>query len=101
MVEELIPGSHVRYAEGGGPDLRCYRVNCDKIARSLPQFQPQWTVRQGIEQLYNAYREENLAHDDFVGSRYTRIKHIKKLQTEGRLNASIRWESPQRFSAVG
>ena len=43
MVEEIVPGSRVKYAEGGGPDLRCYRVNCDKIARTLPEFRPQWT----------------------------------------------------------
>lgn len=101
MVEEIVPGSKVKYAEGGGPDLRCYRVNCDKIARTLPQFKPEWTVRRGIEQLYGCYRDQNLIHEDFIGSRYTRIKHIKKLQIEGRLNSSLRWESPQQLSAVG
>ena len=80
MVKEIVPGSKVKYAEGGGPDLRCYRVNCDKIARTLPQFKPEWTVRRGIEQLYRCYRDQNLIHEDFIGSRYTRIKHIKKLQ---------------------
>jgi len=100
MVEEIVLGSKVKYAEGGGPDLRCYRVNCDKIARTLPQFKPEWTVCRGIGQLYSAYREENLAHTEFIGTRYTRIKHIKKLQIEGRLSLSIRWESPQRLSSV-
>ena len=38
MVEEIVPGSRVKYAEGGGPDLRCYRVNCDKIAHTLPEL---------------------------------------------------------------
>jgi nucleoside-diphosphate-sugar epimerase len=41
MAEEIVPGSRVKYAEGGGPDLRCYRVNCDKIARTLSEFQQQ------------------------------------------------------------
>ena len=27
------------------PDIRNYRVNCDKIAETLPEYQPQWTVR--------------------------------------------------------
>ena len=97
MVEEIVRGSHVNYAEGGGPDLRCYRVNCDKIARTLPRFKPEWTVRRGIEQLYHCYREQNLTYEDFVGTRYTRIKHIKRLQTEGRLTSSIRWGD---FAAV-
>ena len=36
IVEEVVPGSRVQYAEGGGPDVRCYRVNCDKIRRGCP-----------------------------------------------------------------
>jgi nucleoside-diphosphate-sugar epimerase len=101
MVEEIVPGSRVKYAEGGGPDLRCYRVNCDKIARTLPEFRPQWTVRRGIEQLYKNYQTRNLNLDEFVGTRYTRIKHIKELQLQGRLDASLRWPDPsQQISAI-
>src|SRR4030095_14675027 len=74
MAEEIVPGSRVKYAEGGGPDLRCYRVNCDKIARTLPEFQPQWTVRRGIKQLYAAYKEHSLTVEEFTGTRYIRIK---------------------------
>src|SRR4051812_9922569 len=60
IVREVVPGSVVKYADGGGPDARCYRVNCDKISQILPEFQPQWTVRRGVEQLYDAYRREGL-----------------------------------------
>src|SRR5690242_14615320 len=67
MVQDLVPGSRIKYADGGGPDLRCYRVNCDKIARSLSNFQPQWTVRRGIEQLYAAYKERSLTLQEFTG----------------------------------
>ena len=31
IVAETVPGCRVEYAPGGGPDKRCYRVNCDKI----------------------------------------------------------------------
>ena len=30
----------VTYAEGGGPDPRCYRVTCDKLPRLLPEYRP-------------------------------------------------------------
>ena len=101
MVEEIVPGSRVKYAEGGGPDLRCYRVNCDKIARTLPEFRPQWTVRRGIEQLYRNYKMHALTLNEFLGTRYTRIKHIKGLQAKGRLDASLRWQDPpQQISAI-
>jgi len=98
MVEEIVPGCRVKYAEGGGPDLRCYRVNCDKIARTLPEFQPQWTVRRGIEQLYAAFRDHGLTVEEFTGSRYIRIKHISSLLAAGRLDATLRWSQEARIA---
>jgi nucleoside-diphosphate-sugar epimerase len=94
MVEEIVPGSRVKYAEGGGPDLRCYRVCCDKIARSLPEFQPQWSVRRGIEQLYDAYREHRLTAEEFISKRYIRIKQITTLLAAGHLDETLRWSRP-------
>jgi nucleoside-diphosphate-sugar epimerase len=93
MVEEVIPGSRVKYAEDGGPDLRCYRVNCDKIAQTLPKFQPQWTVRRGIEQLYAAYKAHALTAKEFTGTRYIRIKHLRSLLATARLDPNLRWMS--------
>jgi nucleoside-diphosphate-sugar epimerase len=90
MVEEIVPGSRVKYAEGGGPDLRCYRVNCDKIARTLPEFRPKWTVRRGIQELYDAYKKHLLSVEEFTGTRYTRVKHLSNLLATGRLNPTLR-----------
>jgi nucleoside-diphosphate-sugar epimerase len=91
MVEDIVPDSRVKYAEGGGPDLRCYRVNCDKIARTVPGFRPKWTVRQGIEQLYKAYKEHMLTLEEFTGARYIRIKQLKSLIANLRLDPTLRW----------
>lgn len=93
MVKEVVPGSHVKYAEGGGPDLRCYRVKCDRIARILPEFRPQWTVRQGIEQLYSAFKKHSLTFEEFTGSRYTRIKHLTYLLATAQLDPNLRWSA--------
>lgn len=91
IVAEVVPGSKVHYAEGGGPDRRNYRVNCDRIRRLLPEFQPVWTVRQGIEELYRAYRAHGLTGAELEGSRYLRIEHVKGLLAAGKLDASLRW----------
>jgi nucleoside-diphosphate-sugar epimerase len=96
MVEEVVPGSRVKYAEGGGPDFRCYRVNCDKIARTLPDFRPQWTVRRGIEQLYYAYKERGLTLEEFIGTRYLRIKHLQSLLSSSCLDPTLRWSQRAR-----
>jgi nucleoside-diphosphate-sugar epimerase len=100
MVCDIVPGSRVRYAEGGGPDLRCYRVNCDKLARVLPAFQPRWTVRAGMQQLHEAFRRHRLTQDEFVGDRFLRIKHVLKLQAEARIDASLRWVSATHITAA-
>jgi hypothetical protein len=101
MVRAVVPGCHVRYAEGGGPDPRCYRVDCSKIARLVPAFRPRWTVEQGVSQLYDAYRDARLTRAVFQGDRYQRIKHIQRLIDEARLDSELRWQSPVQAEAIG
>ena len=91
MVAEVVPGSKVTYAPGASPDLRNYRVNCDKIRERLPAFQPQWTLRRGIEQLHEAYKAHGLTIDEFLSSRYVRLKHVREMMEAGRLDTSLQW----------
>jgi nucleoside-diphosphate-sugar epimerase len=91
IVEETVPGSRVEYAAGGGPDKRCYRIDCSKIRRVLPDFEPKWDARKGAQQLYAAYRAANLTVEDIETGHYTRIAHIRRLIMGGRLDESLRW----------
>ena len=91
IVEEVVPGSRVVYAEGGGPDKRCYRVDCGELPRTVPAFAPQWTVRRGAEELRDAYRRNGLTLEDFNGSQFMRIRHILELQRSGVLDDALRW----------
>jgi hypothetical protein len=90
VFEQTVPGSRVVYADGAQPDTRCYRVDCEKIRRRLTAFEPQWTLRRGVEELYDAYVSEGLSLDDFESSRFLRIKRVKERQAEGRLDESLR-----------
>ncbi len=100
MVREVVPGSRVTYATDGGPDLRCYRVDCGKIERMLKDFRPRWTVRQGIEELYAAYQRRNLSLDDLAGARYVRLARIQELRTAGTIDASLRTRPAQPAEGV-
>jgi nucleoside-diphosphate-sugar epimerase len=91
MVEEVVDGSRVAFAEGASPDARDYRVDFSKITNALPSFQPRWTVRKGIEELYEAYRRVGLSREDFLSSRYLRIGTVRDLLAAGRLDAQLRW----------
>jgi nucleoside-diphosphate-sugar epimerase len=92
FVRQAVPGSRVTYAPGGGPDSRSYQVDCSKLAAALPEFRPQWTVPQGIEQLCEAFRTYGLTRDDFDGSRFMRVRHIQALQRDGRVDGALRWQ---------
>jgi nucleoside-diphosphate-sugar epimerase len=90
IVSSIVPNSRVDYAPGAGPDARCYRVDCNYIARHLHEFKPQWTARRGVEQLYDAFCQYGLALDDFEGERFKRIAHVKKLIRERELGGDLR-----------
>jgi nucleoside-diphosphate-sugar epimerase len=105
IVAETVPGCRVSYAEGAGPDLRCYRVDCGKIARLLPAWQPRWDARSGAAQLAAAYRAAGLTEEQFRGARYVRLSRIRELQSAGSLDAELRWApgdgaAPQQPQAV-
>jgi nucleoside-diphosphate-sugar epimerase len=91
MVRDVVPGCTVSYREGGGPDPRCYRVNCDKALATLPGFRPRWTVREGIHQLYDACRANDLTAEAF--SRYFRLPRIQAHLQQGRLDTALRWHT--------
>lgn len=90
IVYETVPGCRIQFAEGAQPDKRNYRVDCSKIRRVLPDFQPAWDARKGAQELYDAYRTIGLKLEDFEGPHYKRIDHIRKLIAAGRLDSSLR-----------
>jgi nucleoside-diphosphate-sugar epimerase len=89
-VRDVVGGT-VTFAEGAGADARNYRVTCDRIAREVPAFRPQWTLRKGIEQLAEAYQRYDLKLDDLMGERHQRLKRINALNEQGRIDNSLRW----------
>lgn len=99
IVESVVPGCRVEFAPDAGPDKRCYRVDCNYIARTLHDFKPQWTARRGVEQLYEAFKRVGLTLDDFEGERFKRIAHIKKLVRTGSLDERLQWRTAEKMIA--
>ena len=67
IVKDVVPNCRIEFAPDAGPDTRCYRVDCNKIARVLHGFKPQWTARRGVEELYESYRRVGLTLEEFEG----------------------------------
>lgn len=93
IVEQSVPGSKVSLAPNAGPDIRSYRVSFRKLSEALPDFRPQWTVARGAIELLEAFRQHQVSLDDFASSRFHRIKRIKELQQERRIDAALRWRT--------
>jgi nucleoside-diphosphate-sugar epimerase len=90
IVSRIVPGCRLEFAHGAGPDKRSYRVNFDKIARTIPEFKPQWNAAAGIEQLYGAFRAFGLTREMFESASFLRIRQIRDLMCEGILDCHLR-----------
>lgn len=101
IVAETVPGSRIEFATDAGPDKRCYRVDCSKLARTLPEFKPRWNARLGAKELYTTYCKVGLTLEDFEGPKYKRIGHITDLLQTGRLDKTLRWTQEEMASIAG
>ena len=90
IVAEHVPGSKVEFADGASPDQRNYNVDCSRIHEELPSFRTSWTVRRGVDELRDAYRAHGLTEEEFLSSRYMRIRHVREGITAGSISEDLR-----------
>lgn len=90
MVAEVVPNCELSFAAGATADIRNYRVDFGKIETKLPGFKAQWTLRQGIEELYEAYKRIGLTKEDWTGARYYRLPTIKGLLAKNVIDGQLR-----------
>jgi nucleoside-diphosphate-sugar epimerase len=90
IVEASVPGTRVVYAANGGPDPRCYRVDCDAFREAVPEFAPRWDVRRGVAQLADAFHGHGLVLEEFEGPRFSRIAHLLRMLERGEVDSSLR-----------
>lgn len=86
-VEELVPNSKIEFQSNARKDNRSYKVNFDKI-KNLG-FKTKWSLKQGIQNLYETFKEKNFSESDFLDKKYYRLKYIKWLLAEGKLDNNL------------
>jgi nucleoside-diphosphate-sugar epimerase len=91
LVRQIVPDTKIEFAADAAEDMRNYRVNCDLIRSTFPNYWPNWTVAEGIREVYDAIRAGGLSSDDFEGPRYSRIAYLKRLMADGRVDENLRW----------
>jgi nucleoside-diphosphate-sugar epimerase len=90
LVRDAVPGAKVSFAEGAGPDLRNYRVDFGKLNDTFPGLNLRWTVREGVAELVTAYAEHGMTYDDFMSSRFVRLRRIQELLSAGLVDEMLR-----------
>ena len=91
IVAEVVPNTEVVISEGASSDKRTYRVNCDKLAQTLPAFKPEWDARRSAETLYEAYKRAKLTEEQFRGELFTRLTRLESLMESDRIDARLHW----------
>jgi nucleoside-diphosphate-sugar epimerase len=101
MVRVAVPGSRISFAEGARPDLRNYRVDFSKLYDTFPDLKLRWDVRDGVDQLAAAYAEHGMTYDDFMSSRFVRLRRIRELLSAQFLDEMLRRQTADQFPAPG
>jgi nucleoside-diphosphate-sugar epimerase len=90
MVKEVVPNCEVAFAAGASADARDYRVSFKKIEQTFQSYRPTWTLRKGIEEIYNAYIQGKMTKEEFLGPRYYRLKMVEQLKSQGLVDNYLR-----------
>jgi nucleoside-diphosphate-sugar epimerase len=90
MVSEALTGCKVEIAKGATKDPRSYRVSFKKISR-LKTYNPQWSVKKGIQELKDAFERNKLTYEDFQASNYHNLKRMQELIASRKLDNTLRF----------
>jgi nucleoside-diphosphate-sugar epimerase len=94
-VQRAVPGAELKVLAQSDADQRTYRTSFAKFARTFPSFTFERDVQAGADELADALRDLKVSFDDFSSDRFTRLKRLNLLITEGRLDGELRWRVPE------
>ena len=97
LVCQAVAGSKVSFADGAGPDLRDYKVDFSKLNETFPDLGLCWNVKAGVDELIQAYSENDFCLGDFESSRYVRLRRINGLLTAGLVDDMLRRQTNEQF----
>jgi nucleoside-diphosphate-sugar epimerase len=86
-----LTGCDLEFAGDASPDPRSYRVDFTALERAFPDLTLDWNARRGAEELVDAYRTVGLTREAFEGRPYVRLRQLRYLLDEGRLDDELRW----------
>lgn len=83
-------GLPVQRPEAADHDARNYRVDCTGFAEATG-FAAEWDLDRGVDELAEAFQRAAMDAEMHGGARYRRLRTIRRLLDDGRVDASLRW----------
>ena len=77
IVQDLMPEANIVYTGEVGADPRNYRVNFDLLYKQLPNFKLKHSLRSGMEELFQKYKEHHFNEADFEGDQFVRLRTLQ------------------------
>jgi len=77
-VQKLLPDAEIVYTGEVGEDPRNYKVNFDLLNSVLPDFQLEYTLQKGMQELHRKLIEHQFSEQDFDGDQFVRLRTLKK-----------------------
>jgi nucleoside-diphosphate-sugar epimerase len=78
QVQRLIPSGRIVYTGEVGEDPRNYRVKFDKLNRLLPDFELEYTLATGMEDLHRRMVDHGFDAKDFESDQFVRLRTLRK-----------------------
>ncbi|EMS77649.1 NAD-dependent epimerase/dehydratase family protein [Desulfotignum phosphitoxidans] len=99
-VAKSVPGTKVSINTNAQPDKRSYQVDFSQFAELAPDYQPQVTLQQSIEELREGLEQMGFADKNFRESQFMRLKMLDTHIAENVLNEQLFWKNRHHFNSI-
>ena len=91
IVTRAVSGCALEMQPQSGADQRTYKADFSKFARTFPEFEFHWNAETGARELARQFRSLGLSREDLADKKFTRLKWLRYLLDNERLDGSLRW----------
>lgn len=91
IAASAVPGCELEVRGEESADQRTYKADFSKFRRTFPDFEFQWSARTGARELADTFGRIGLTLEQYEGDRFVRLRWLKRLREEGRLDDDLRW----------
>ena len=78
-----------RKVKAGGKDSRTYRISFAKIKEVMPFFHCNWSVEDGIKEMYSLFKDLPLTQEIFESRKFYRLQQLEYLYSKGLINDEL------------